>query len=222
MRLLFVDDDKDLTSFVKDGFKDSFIFESAANGEDGEYKALINHYDIIILDMVLPDVNGLKVCKNLRTEGVKTPIIILTGEESLEKKVEAFDGGADDYLTKPFEFGELKARVGALLRRYSDVSAEKTISIADLKIDPGKRLVIRGGKLISLRRKEFDLLEYLVTNVGKVVTREMVLDHLWDSGYESLSNTVDVHIKYLRDKVDRDFGRELIKTVHGLGYKIEV
>lgn len=221
MRLLLIEDDKETANTIKEELVDNYIVELAFSGEDGEYQAQINEYDLIILDLGLPDIDGLEVCRRLRENRVQTPILILTGEDDTDKKVSLLDCGADDYLTKPFEVSELKARLKTLLRRSPELSSSNILSIGDLTIDLNKMSVTRGIKTITLRRKEFYLLEYLARNVGRVITREMILDHIWESSEESITNIIDVHIKYLRDQIDRPFEKKLIKTVHGLGYKLE-
>lgn len=221
MRVLLVEDEKETAHTIRDGLKDSYMVDLAFTGEDGEYQTQINEYDAIILDWVLPDISGLAVCKEIREDGIKTPILMLTGKGAVKNKVEALDAGADDYLTKPFSFEELLARLRALLRRDSETVSSNILTAANLTLDISKRKVERGRREISLRRKEFDLLEYLLRNRGRVLTRSMILEHVWGAYTDPLTNTVDVHIKYLRDHIDRSFAKNLIKTVHGLGYKIE-
>src|SRR5258708_109514 len=221
MRLLIVDDDLETAETLKDELEDQYIVEVCLTGVQGEYQAQINQYDVIVLDYHLPDIDGLEVCKRIRESNIHTPILILTGESDLEKKIEVIDAGADDYLMKPFSIGELQARIRALMRRHPSLLHAHVISVGDLSLDPSQGVAKRGSKVIPLRRKELYVLEYLMRNAGRVITREMLLDHACDSGAESLTNTVDVHIKYLRDRIDRQFDKKLIKTVHGLGYKIE-
>ncbi len=221
MRLLLIEDDRETANTIKEQLEDNYTVELAFSGEDGEYQAEINEYDLIILDLGLPDMNGLEVCQKIRENKIQTPILILTGEDGTDKKVSLLDCGADDYLTKPFAIDELKARVRMLLRRSPKLSSSNILSIGDLTIDLNKMSVTRGERIITLRRKEFYLLEYLARNVGRVITREMILDHIWESSAEPITNVIDVHIKYLRDQVDRPFDKKLIKTVHGMGYKIE-
>jgi DNA-binding response OmpR family regulator len=220
-RVLLIEDDLDLAQTIKDEFERDYQVELADDGLQGEDLALSNNYDLAIVDLSLPGKNGLEICRSLRKEKLTLPILILTGEASLPKKVAALDGGADDYLTKPFSFEELKARMRALLRRnrgeFSDV-----LVVGDLSLDLGKKEVCRAGRKVSLRRKELALLEYLMKNVGRVVTRDMILSQIWRGEGEPLYNTVDVHVKYLRDKIDRRFSQKIIKTVYGFGYKIEL
>ena len=221
MKLLLIEDDRETAATLKEELGKDYIVEVSFTGEDGEYQTDINEYDLVILDLGLPDKGGEEVCRNIRKKNARVPILVLTGEHKVQTKVSLFDLGADDYLTKPFSFGELKARIRALLRRKQDTFVSQIISLDDLTLDLNKKIVQRGVKHISLRRKEFYLLEYLIRNAGRVVSRSMILDHVWESNSESLTNVVDVHIKYLRDQIDRPFGKQLIKTVHGLGYKIE-
>jgi DNA-binding response OmpR family regulator len=222
MRVLLIEDDKNMAVTIKETLDKYFVTEIAHTGEIGEYLVNINVYDLIIIDWSLPDIDGLTLCKKIRKAGLTIPILMLTGQAEVEKKVIALDAGADDYLTKPFRFEELLARIRALLRRQSTTLTPNTLSVNGLTLDPSRKIVKRNDTLITLRRKEFYLLEYLMRNNGRVITREMILDHIWDSNTDSITNIVDVHIKYLRDKVDKPFKKKLIKTVHGIGYKIEV
>lgn len=221
MKLLLIEDDKETAATLKEELEKDYVIELSFSGEDGEYKAEINEYDLIVLDLGLPDKDGLEVCRKIRANRIQTPILVLTGESDLGIKISLLDAGADDYLTKPFTFAELKARIRAVLRRQHQTFISNTLSVEDLTLDLNKKIAKRGVKIISLRPKEFYLLEYLIRNTGAVLSRGMILDHVWDSESESLTNIVDVHIKYLRDQVDRPFEKKLIKTVHGLGYKIE-
>ncbi|MBI2034885.1 MAG: response regulator transcription factor [Candidatus Levybacteria bacterium] len=221
MKILLIEDDRETAATLKEELKKDYIVEISFTGEEGEYQADINEYDLIMLDLGLPDKDGKEVCRNIRKKNLQLPILILTGEHDIYTKISLFDLGADDYLTKPFIIGELKARIRALLRRRHQVITSNLLSIDDLTVDLNKKIVQRGVKNISLRRKEYYLLEYLIRNTGRVVSRSMILDHVWESDSEALTNVVDVHIKYLRDKIDRPFGKQLIKTVHGLGYKFE-
>lgn len=221
MRILVIEDDKNMALSLKEGLKSFFIVETAPAGERGEYQLQVNKFDLVIIDWALPDTDGPTLCEKIRKSGQTIPILMLTGHSEVEKKVKALDAGADDYLTKPFRFEELLARVRALLRRQSSKLTPSTIAIDDLIFDLNKRVVKRKNETIALRKKELYLLEYLMLNNGRVITREMILDHIWDSNNESLTNIVDVHIKYLRDKIDRPYKKKLIKTVHGMGYKIE-
>jgi two-component system OmpR family response regulator len=169
----------------------------------------------------LPDMAGYDICKDIRSSGSEVPILILTGNKDLGSRVGMLNAGADDYLVKPFSVAELRARLNALLRRAPAKFGPDMLAVQDLVLDPNRREVERGGKRITLRRKEFDILEYLVRNKGRAVTRSMIFDHVWESTSEKWSNTVDVHIKYLRDKIDRPFAVPLIKTAYGVGYMID-
>lgn len=203
------------------GLEDSYTIDSVTNGSDGLHYADVNSYDAILLDLNLPDINGAKLCKDLRKENNMTPIIVLTGLVDVGNKVNLLDIGADDYLTKPFSMEELRARLRSQIRKHHKSGNDSKLIIDDLVLDTSSRAVYRQQTPISLRRKEFDLLEYLIHNKGKVVTRAMIIDHVWDIDDQLWTNAIDVHIKYLRDKVDRPFNSNLIKTVHGVGYKID-
>jgi DNA-binding response OmpR family regulator len=220
MKILLIEDEKETALTIKEKLKNDYQIDLAFRGEKGEELALINNYDIIIVDLMLPDKNGLEICQDLRKERINAPILILTGEGSIKKKVLALDGGADDYLTKPFSFAELKARIKALTRRNKRDYSQLLI-VGDLLLDLEKRIARRGNRLIPLRRKEIALLEYLMRNPGRVLTRDMILCNVWSEGEEPLYNTVDVHIKYLRDRIDKNCHQKMIKTIYGLGYKLE-
>jgi len=221
MKVLVIEDEKDVAQSIKIILDQHFVVDLAYTGEDGEYKAQINDYDIILLDYVLPDVDGLMVCSYLRKHKINTPILFLTYKDEVQDKVGALNAGADDYLSKPFSPMELIARIRAMLRRTRIDPHGNSLEIDSLILDSLTRTVMRDQKSIRLRRKEFDLLEYLMRNRNRVLTRGMILEHVWEQGTDELSNTVDVHIKYLRDKVDRPYKKKLIQTVHGVGYKIE-
>lgn len=221
MRILVVDDDESLAKTIRDKLSESYITDIVFSGRDGIDYAEISSYDVIVLDSLLPDISGIEVLKTLRLRKILSPIIFLTGQASFLDKVKALDCGADDYLTKPFDFPELEARIRALLRRDSLSSKTNTLKVADLSVDIVKKIVIRGDKTILLRRKEFELLEYLMLKKGKVLNRDMILNHVWDNPGEVTTNIVDVNIKYLRDRIDKPFEKKLIKTVYNFGYKIE-
>jgi DNA-binding response OmpR family regulator len=221
MRVLLIEDDNSLAQTLQDELSEYFVVERTATGGEGENRVYASEFDCIILDYVLPDMTGLEFCQRIRAEKIQTPILMLTGESKIQKKVEALNAGADDYLTKPFVFEELLARIRALLRRSPKSLSSNVILVGDLEVDLNTKIVKREGKNIELRRKEFYLLEYLARNVGQVITRDMILDHVWKTADEPITNTIDVHIKYLRDRIDKAYKKKLIKTVHGLGYKIE-
>jgi DNA-binding response OmpR family regulator len=221
MKILLIEDNKSLAESLKKHLGKSFVIDAVGTGEEGLQQALVGGQDVIILDLSLPDKNGFDVCKALRAAHVNTPILILTGAADLATRVTLLNAGADDFLTKPFSVAELKARLGALLRRPPAIFTTDVMVVQDLTVDSTRRRVERAGTPIALRRKEFDILEYLVRNRGRPVTRAMILDHAWDGSKDTWNNTVDVHIKHLRDKIDRPFKTPLIKTAYGIGYLIE-
>lgn len=221
MKILHIDDHRMLNESVKKTLESSYTVDYACTGHKGIEDAFSVQYSLILLDLGLPDMDGYEVCRALRKAHITTPILILTVRKDPETLVKLLNCGADDYITKPFNGEALKARVAAALRRGQEMSEEKIISVHDLTVNVTRREVWRGGIRISLRRKEFDILEYLAINHGRVLTRAMILDHVWEAGTEGWNNTVDVHIKYLRDKVDRPFGKPLIKTAHGVGYMVD-
>lgn len=221
MKLLLIDDDKNISMAMAHALKSSYVVDQAETGSLGLIKAGGQRYDAIILDLNLPDVPGLQVCQHLRNEGFEGPIVILSGETKVISKITLLDAGADDYLTKPFSLGELKARLRMLLRRSRiPASNHAYMTVGDMRLDCERHEVERQGRTIKLRRKEYALLECLMQNVGSVVTRDILSNHAWRDNEDPWANTIDVHIKYLRDKVDAPFDHQLIKTVHGLGYKI--
>ena len=185
-------------------------------------KAAAVTYNMILLDLQLPDMNGLEICKELRTMNVTAPILVLTAQQDPGMSVQLLDSGADDYVTKPFGGDVLKARIAALLRRsHRPLEQEQVITVGDMTLNSTRRQVHRAGVAINLRRKEFDILEYLVVNRGRALTRTMIIDHVWEAGANNWNNTIDVHIKHLRDKIDRPFDKPLIKTAYGIGYMIQ-
>lgn len=223
MRILIVEDERRLANIIKRGLTETgYAVDLAFDGEEGKYMAEINEkeYDAIILDVNLPKIDGLTLCKYLREQKNETPILILTAMDSIEDKVKGLDLGADDYLTKPFAFAELKSRLHALIRRkHKDLSL--VLKVADLEVDPVKHEVKKAGKIIVLSPKEFSILEYLVRNQGNVVTRTMLIEHVWDYNFDSMSNVVDVFVAGLRKKLSKPGKQHLIQTIHGVGYKIE-
>lgn len=221
MKLLIVEDNHWLAESIQSFLSKEFLVDTASTGEEGLQKASSIQYAVIILDLNLPDINGYDVCQKLRKQQITTPILILTGAKAPEDCVRLLDGGADDYLTKPFNRAELRARIFALTRRRALIPNANLLTVKDLTIDVARRHVNRSGKDIALRRKEFDILEYLVANRGRVVTRQMIIDHAWSGDQQGWNNTVDVHIKHLRDKVDRPFKPALIKTAYGIGYMVD-
>lgn len=221
MRVCIVEDDKRVARAMKKSFGRMYTVDTYHNGRDAILHASSEVYDVILLDMSLPDMDGQEVCRQLRQNNVTTPIIIVTGSDKVKSKIMMLDNGADDYITKPFSYEELKARMRAVMRRASREHSSGKITVHDLELDPANRTVKRKGKVISLRKREFDLLEYLMRNHGRTVTRSMIIDHVWTTDM-LWTNAIDVHIKSLRDKIDRPFGSKLIKTIHGIGYKLEI
>lgn len=220
MRVLIVEDERRLSNVVKKGLvEEGFAVDQAFDGEEGLYLAESESYDLIILDLMLPKIDGLKVCSKLRRKKIKTPILMLTAKIRVEDKVEGLEVGADDYLIKPFAFSELKARMQALIRR-SHNEAEPVLKIADLEVDPIRHEVKRNNKNIILTPKEFAILEYLTRHKDQVVTRTQITEHVWDYNFDALSNVVDVFITTLRRKINNGFKNKLIHTIHGVGYKI--
>jgi heavy metal response regulator len=218
MRSLVVEDEKKVASFIKRGLEEeSFSVDMAYDGEEGLYMAESNPYDLILMDLMLPKMDGLAVIKALRNKGNKTPVLCLTAKDTVEDIVSGLDSGSDDYLTKPFAFAELVARVRALLRRgVQDRGAE--IRFADLRLDPVAHKVWRSNKEIELTAKEYALLEYFMRNPNQILTRTMIAEHVWDYTFDSFTNIIDVYVNYLRKKVDRDYDKKLIHTVRGIGY----
>lgn len=221
MRVLIIDDNRQLAESLRRGLKGTYAVDVAFTGQEAVLMAESATYDAILLDLNLPDISGEDVCASLRFNGVKTPIIVVTGRDVVQDKVELLDMGADDYITKPFNLEEVKARIRAALRHGSKEPSITKLKLADIELDPAARTVRRHDQPVDLRRKEFDLLEYMMRNQGQTLTRPMILEHIWDMNENLWANVVDVHIKHLRDKIDRPFGSKLIKTVHGVGYKLE-
>lgn len=222
MKILIIEDDERIAHVMERGLKEEgFSVDIAHNGEDGEFMAEENPYDTIILDLNLPDKDGMEICKKIRQTKISTPIIMVTARTNIDDRVKGLNTGADDYLTKPFVFSELLARIRALIRRDKKQNNPQ-YKIDDLILDPIKHSVKRGDDNINLTSKEFSLLEFLMVHTKEVVTRTMILEHVWDYNYDGLSNVVDVFIKTLRKKI-RSTGNktELIHTVHGVGYKME-
>jgi heavy metal response regulator len=221
MRILIVEDDKRLARYLKKGLEESsYAVDLALNGTDGLHLATHESYDLIILDIMLPEHDGMTILKDVRSAGINTPVIFLTAKDLTEDKIEGLNIGADDYIVKPFSFHELLARVRACLRRGSHKTSLQ-LKVADLELDPITRNVIRGSNKIELTPVEFSLIKYLMHHVGQVVTRTMISEHVWDSNFESFSNVVDVHIAKLRNKIDKGFNMKLIHTKRGVGYVLE-
>lgn len=220
MRILLVEDERRLSNVIKKGLvEDGFAVDTAFDGEEGQYMAESESYDLILLDVMLPKIDGITVAKNIRKLGHKTPILMLTAKSAIEDKVMGLDSGADDYMTKPFSFLELRSRIRALIRRTGQDSAI-TLTIADVVVDPLKHTVTRNSKHITLTPKEFAILEFLLHHKNEVVTRTMITEHVWDYNFDGMSNVVDVFLANLRRKIDKNTSKKLIHTIHGVGYKI--
>jgi DNA-binding response OmpR family regulator len=220
MRLLLIEDDHLISKTLCEALRYAYVIDVAASGKEGEEFAHTNEYDVILLDFNLPDMNGAQICSNFRQQNIQTPILMLTGRSQIHDKVTALDAGADDYVTKPFDITELKARMRAVLRRNPSLLHTTVLSVDDLYLDLAQCTVWRGNQDIVLRRKEFQLLEYLVRNKGRTLTRSMIIEHIWESARDVTENTIDVHMKHLRDLIDKGSSHKLIKTIYGLGYKI--
>lgn len=221
MKLLLVEDEEGVILALYRALARMYKVDTASSVNAAIQKTQETNYDALILDLNLPDGSGLKICEHVRAQGESTPIIVLSGDAQIQSKVMLLDSGANDYLTKPFDMEELHARLRVLLREPKKSTPHSRLAVGDLVLDRLKRTVQRGSKAIALRRKEFALLECLMQHNGMAVTRAALSNYAWEDGEEVVSNTVDVHIKRLRDKVDRPFATPLIKTVHGLGYKID-
>jgi two-component system, OmpR family, copper resistance phosphate regulon response regulator CusR len=222
MRLLIVEDEKKVARFIRQGLEEEgYAVDMASDGEEGLVMALDRVHDLIILDINLPKMDGRRVLQELRRQKVMTPVLFLTVRATIEDKVLGLDAGADDYLTKPFAFQELVARVRALLRRRNE-EAPAVLQIADLTLDPARRIVTRGGEKIDLTLKEFALLEYFLHNPGRVLTRTMIIEHVWNYDFDTMTNVVDVYVNYLRKKIDTGREMKLIQTVRGMGYVLQV
>jgi two-component system copper resistance phosphate regulon response regulator CusR len=222
MRILLIENQSKVIRFIFDVLSDSYTVEVAKYGNEGENLVRSNEYDLVMVDNDVPDKNGIEICKTLRKDGYSHPILLFIDEFEIKIKVYALDNGVDAFLMKPFEKEELTARIRALLRRNITTHKTNTLSIDGLVFDLVHRIITREGKRIHVTRKEGAILEYLMRNVGHVVTREMILNHVWKSTDELSCNIIDVHIKYLRDSIDRDFKKKLIKTKYGKGYTIEI
>ncbi len=221
MRILIVEDDKKVGGFLKKGLEEEqYAVDICRNGTDALFLAQTIPYDVIILDIMLPGKDGFSVCREIRENSILTPILMLTAKDEIKDKVAGLSEGADDYLTKPFSFDELLARIQALLRRSQDYKT-KTLKSGDLELDPLRHIVSRAGKRIDLTGKEYALLEYMMRNRGRTVTPSMILDHVWNINYIGSSNIVNVYINHLRNKIDRDQEVKLIRTVRGHGFRID-
>ena len=222
MRLLVIEDEQKVANFIKQGLEEEgYAVDHAADGASGLQMALEGLHDVIVLDVLLPKLDGLGVLQQLRRENVTTPVLLLTVRATIEDKVLGLDAGADDYLTKPFAFEEFVARVRALLRRRAE-TAPPVLQVADLALDPARRVVSRGDKTIDLTPREFALLDYFMRNPGRVLTRTMIANRVWDYTFDAATNVIDVYVNYLRKKIDSGHAPKLLHTVRGVGYVLKV
>ncbi|HEY6696163.1 MAG TPA: response regulator transcription factor [Solirubrobacteraceae bacterium] len=220
MRVLIVEDDAKMAGLIQRGLRDDGLAaDVAAEGEAALWMAGATAYDAIVLDVLLPGIDGFEVCRRLRSDGVRSPVLMLTARDAVEDRVRGLDTGADDYLTKPFSLAELAARLRAIARR-GPIERPPVLEAGGLRLDPATRRVWRGNAEIALSAREFALLETLMRHPGQVLDRLQLLDHAWDGEYENRSNVIDVYIRYLREKVDRPFGADSIETVRGVGYRL--
>jgi two-component system OmpR family response regulator len=220
MRLLLVEDDAKMAALVRRGLTENgTAIDIAAKGEDALWLARAHDYDAIVLDVMLPGLDGFATCASLRARGVWAPVLMLTARDAVEDRVAGLDAGADDYLIKPFSLAELRARLRALIRR-GGAERPTVLEVGDLRLDPATQEVWRGDVPIKLSTKEYALLELFMRRPGEVISRYELLEHAWDMGYDNRSNVITVYIRYLREKIDRPFGRHSIETVHGAGYRL--
>lgn len=220
MRILIVEDDRAIADEIRRELSaQHYTVDMAADGEQGEDLALSNDYDLILLDLMLPKKDGRDVCRTLRSEGITTPILMMTALGDTEQVISGLDTGADDYLVKPFHIGVLLARIRSLARRHSDQKTAQ-LEVADLVLDAARRVVTRAGRTIDLTAKEFALLEYFLHNRERVLTREMISEHVWDMNFDPRSNVVDSLVRFLRQRIDKGFSKPLIHTVRGVGYRL--
>ena len=220
MRVLVVEDEGRMAALLQRGLQEEgYAVDLAATGEDGIWLATENAYDAVLLDVLLPDLDGFEVCRRLRDAGRWAPILMLTARDAVPDRVNGLDAGADDYLTKPFAYPELLARLRAVIRRGPH-ERPAAISVGDLSLDPVTKEVRRGDRQVPLTPKEFALLEYFMRHAGEVLTRIQILEHVWDFAFDGDSNVIEVYVRYLREKVDRPFGRQSLETVRGVGYRL--
>ena len=220
MRILLVEDEEKVARFISIGLKaERFAVDAARDGQEGLEMATLNPYDLLIVDLMLPKLSGTELIRRVRRQNSDVPIVVLTARDAVADKVTNFESGADDYLTKPFAFAELLVRVKALLRR-GPVNRSSVLRVADLEIDRLSQKVRRAGKKIELTGKEYSLLEYLATHPGRVFSRTMIIEHVWDQSFQGLTNIVDVYVRHLREKLDDPFENKLLKTVRGVGYSL--
>lgn len=220
MRILLVEDELKMTRVLRRGLEqEGYAVDAAADGETALMRARSEEYDVIILDVMLPGRDGFSVCRDLRIEGRWAPVLMLTARDGVGDRIRGLDAGADDYLVKPFSFGEMLARLRALIRRGAS-ERPSVLEVDDLVLDPATHVVTRGGTDVDLSPKEFALLEFLMRHAGEVVSRPRILEHVWDVNFDSFSNVVDVYVGYLRRKLEQPFDRPLIRTVRGVGYRL--
>ncbi len=221
MKVLVIEDDRDAAAYLRKGLEESgCVVDGAANGEDGLHLALTGEHDVLVVDRMLPGRDGLSVIAELRAQGKLTPVLVLSALGEVDDRVQGLSAGGDDYLVKPYAFSELLARLEALVRRSNPDDVETILEVGDLKLDRLRRKVWRGGQRIHLQPREFRLLEYLMRNAGRVVTRTMLLEHVWDYHFDPQTNVIDVQISRLRGKIDKDFDVSLLHTVRGAGYSL--
>lgn len=221
MRVLIVEDERKISDFIRRGLKEEgYSVDAAYDGEEGHFLAATGEYDLIVLDIMLPKIDGINLCRKLREEKIAVPIMMLTAKDSVRDRVKGLDSGADDYLIKPFAFEEFLARIRALLRKR-DTDAVTKMQVSDLALDLMTHKVSRSGREIELTTKEYALLEYLMRNAGTVVTRTMISEHVWDVNFDTYTNVIDVYINYLRNKIDRGHKDKLIHTLRGRGYVLK-
>ena len=222
MRILIVEDDKRTARFISKGLRqEGFAVDIAPNGEDGLHFVLTESYDAAVIDIMLPGLDGLALIDEMRGKRVQIPVIVLSARGSVDDRIKGLQAGGDDYLVKPFAFSELAARVHALIRRATRASEPTSLSVADLRMDLVRRKVHRNGVEIELQPREFALLEYLMRNAGRVVSKTMIMEHVWDYNFDPRTTVVESRVCHLRDKVDRPFGSSLIHTQRGVGYVLE-
>jgi two-component system, OmpR family, response regulator len=223
VRALLVEDDPTIADFVARGLREAgFAVDRAGDGEEGLQLATGGDYDVAIVDVMLPRRDGLSLIRELRRQQVRTPVLILSAKHTVDDRVVGLEAGGDDYLIKPFAFTELLARVQALIRRATSAPASTQLTVGDLTLDLRTRRAVRGGREIELRPREFALLEYLMRNAGRVVSKTMILSHVWDYSFDPRTNVVDVLVHRLRERIDRDFDHKMIQTVRGMGYVLAV
>ncbi len=223
MRILLVEDDLRIATFIINGFKQAgYVVDHATDGQEGLHMAVSKTYDVAVIDIMLPKLDGLSLIENLRIQNINTPVLILSAKQSVDDRVKGLQTGSDEYLTKPFAFTELLARVQALIRRGVSPMQITCLTVGDLSLDLFHREVARSGQAIELRPREFTLLEYLMRNVGRVVSKTMILEHVWDYHFDPQTNVVDVLVCRLRNKVDKGYREKMIHTIRGVGYVLKV